>query len=906
MPLSAGTRLGPYEIHSPLGAGGMGEVYRAHDTKLNREVAVKVLPAAVAADPDRMARFGREAQLLASLNHSNIGSVYGLEETPGGQALVMELVEGPTLADRIARGPLAIPEAVGVAMQIADALEAAHERGIIHRDLKPANIKVKEDGTVKVLDFGLAKALDRSASSAGRDELADADVTRHRGRNHPRYRGLHVPRAGARQGDRQAVRHLGVRLRALRNAYRPPGIRRGNQSPIRWPRFSAAIPTGPCCPRRHPRRCAGCCGGASPGTRNADCTTLPTPGSTSPTLPSKRLRPPAAGKTSRGGERLVWASALIVFGLVATWLATRAFQPQTAVAEMRVEITTPPTIDTVSIAISPDAQKIVFAAAGAEGTSRLWMRRLDNLTAEPLAGTDVAHGPFWSPDNRSVGFFAGGKLKRIDIEGGAVTVLADAPLGEGGAWNRDGVILFAPVPASPIFQIPATGGTPIAVTTVAAPQQVGHSFPQFLPDGRHFVFYVVGAADVRGVYLGELGSPQSRRLLDADAGAVFVPPGHLFVVRRSKLLAQRIDANRLSLSGDPFEVAGEIATRGPIPALSSSEAGAIIYRGRAEGSGKLTWFDRSGRDVGTVSDRAANLFTGPAISRDGRRLALFERENENADIWLVDVGRGTFTRFTDNPADDIFPIWAPDGSRVAFSSTRNRSLDLYVKPTSGTSTEELLLASPQIKAASDWSSDGRLLLYSAHDRNNQFDLWAVPLEGDRKPFPVVQTRFNERLGQFSPDGRWIAFESDESGHYEVYLQPLTSTGANNAGRVIVSNAGGAQVRWRRDGKALFYVALDGRIMETALQFAPDNRSVDPGAPVPLFVSSVPGGAIQPFPRHQYRGHARRTVRDGSHRQEFGCLAHNASSELAGSQELTATPLLLDVVRSAALRDVEVT
>ena len=288
----------------------------------------------------------------------------------------------------------------------------------------------------------------------------------------------------------------------------------------------------------------------------------------------------------------------------------------------------------------------------------------------------------------------------------------------------------------------------------------------------------MGAPDVRGIHVGELGSSETKRLLDADTGGVYAASGHLLFVRRGKLLAVNFDARRLSLSGDPFEVAGEIATRSLIPALSASASGPIVYRSGSEATGRLTWFDRSGRVVGTLGDRETGLYLGPALSRDGQRLAIFERQNENADLWLVDVGRGTFGRFTDNPADDIFPIWSPDGTRVAFSSTRERGLDLYVKQVGATSSEELLLANPEIKAASDWSPDGRYLLYSANDRKNQFDIWGIPVAGDRKPFPLVQTRFSERLAQFSPDGQWIAYESDESGRSEIYLQPFTTAGPN--------------------------------------------------------------------------------------------------------------------------------
>jgi Tol biopolymer transport system component len=845
----------------------MGEVYLARDSKLNREVAIKMLLPGVAADPDRMARFSREAQLLASLNHSNIGSIYGLEDIHGAQALVMELVEGPTLADRIAQGPLALSDAVAVAVQVADGLEVAHDRGIIHRDLKPANIKVKADGTVKVLDFGLAKALDPLPSSnaeAMNSPTLTAQATR-AGIILGTAAYMAPEQARGQAADRRAdVWAFGCVLFEMLTGRMAFGAETTSDTIAavlgREPDWTWLPEATPSAIRRLLRRCLV----KDPKRRLRDLADarldLEEP------LEGTAQDRAAASSASRRLERLVWSSALAILALIAGVLAVRSIRAPTPPAEMRVEITTPPTTGAVSMAISPDGQKVVFVAASAEGKSRLWVRRLSGVSAEPLPGTDVAHGPFWSADSRSVGFFVAGKLKRIDIDGGAVTVLANAPLGEGGAWNRDGQILFAPVPASPLFQVPATGGEATPVTTVAAPQQVGHAFPQFLPDGRHFLFYVVGAPDVRGIHIGELGSAQTKRLLDTDAGAVYAASGHLLFVRDGKLLAQDFDAARLSLSGDPFEVAGQIVTRGATPALSASAAGPIIYRVGSAGAGRLTWFDRSGRDVGTVSGREAGLHVGPSLSRDGRHLALFEVKNGNADIWLVDVGRGTFRRFTDDAADDVFPIWSPDGSRIAFSSTRKRGLDLYLKPVSGTANEELLLATSEIKSASDWS--GRFLLYSASDPQNQFDIWAVPVDGDRKPFSVVRTKFNERLAQFSPDGQWIAYESDESGRYEIYVQPFTSVGANGAGKVPVSTGGGAQPRWRHDGKALFYVAPDDRMMETPIRFAPNNRSAEPGAPVPLFGNRIPGGALQPFPRHQYE-----VMRDG----RFLMVADNRNS-----------------------------
>ena len=431
---------------------------------------------------------------------------------------------------------------------------------------------------------------------------------------------------------------------------------------------------------------------------------------------------------------------------------------------MRVEITTPPTTDPVSLAISPDGQKIVFVATS-EARSRLWLRSLNSASARPLEGTDAASLPFWSPDSRSVGFFADGKLKRIDIDGGSATVLANAPYGRGGAWNRDGAVLFVPNPGSPILKIPAAGGETVAVTTIGAPQQQ-HQSPQFLPDGRHFLYYVLGSPEA-GVYVGQLGGSETKRILPADAAAVYAPSGHLLFVRRGTLFAQDFDPVRLALGGNPFPVAERVAVQDWSAALSASGTGPIVFRtGATEPQRQLAWFDLSGKEIGTVGDPDSDL-ASPSLSPDGRRVVVIKRVNGNFDLYLLETERTGLNRFTVDAADDIFPVWSPDGARIVFSSTRKGGLDLYVKSASGTGNEELLLATPQVKAASSWSPDGRFLLYLSADPKTGFDIWTLPMDGDRKPFPIIQTKSNERLAQFSPDGKWIAYESDESGRYEI-------------------------------------------------------------------------------------------------------------------------------------------
>jgi Tol biopolymer transport system component len=547
----------------------------------------------------------------------------------------------------------------------------------------------------------------------------------------------------------------------------------------------------------------------------------------------------------RTGERVAWLLALGFVTAMAAILVAWTSRRPAPVAEMRVDITTPPTADLVSLAISPDGQKIVFAGTS-EARPRLWLRSLDTASARPLEGTSAASLPFWSPDSRSVGFFADGKLQRVDIDGGSATVLANAPYGRGGSWNRDGVMLFVPNPGSPILKISDSGGESAPVTKLDARQQ--HQSPQFLPDGRHFLYYALGTANAGAVYVGELEGSEIKRLVAADAAAVYAPSGHLLFIRRGTLFAQDFDPLRMAMGSTAFPVAEHVAVQSSLAALSAAGTGPIVYR-TGSTDAQLAWLDRSGKELGTVGDPDGAL-SSPALSPDGRRVAVLRQVGGNFDIYLLETTRTGLSRFTVDAADDIFPIWSPDGTRIVFSSTRKGGLDLYVKRADGTGNDELLLETPDIKAASSWSPDGRVLLYLNADPKTGFDIWALPMEGSREPFPVIQTKANERLAQFSPDGKWIAYESDESGRYEIYVQPWSGSHGHAGGKVPVSTTGGAQVRWQHDGRALFYIGLDDRLMTVPIRSASIGQTLEPGPPAPLFATHV-GGAVQVFPRYQY-------------------------------------------------------
>jgi eukaryotic-like serine/threonine-protein kinase len=824
----------------------MGVVFRARDTVLQRDVALKLIPDAFAKDVDRLSRFQREAQVLASLNHANIAQIYGFEGTDTSRCIVMELVEGETLQERLSRGPIPVDEALPVAKQIAEALEAAHEKGIIHRDLKPGNIKFTPEGKVKVLDFGLAKVYEAEGTASGLSNSPTLLSHSTPGMIMGTAAYMSPEQAKGKPIDRTTdVWAFGCVLYEMLTGHAVfEGETTGEilggifKSEPDWQKLPGETPQGI-------RRLLGRCLEKDRNLRLHDIADARIE------IHHAQHEPHETPGTRTTGSRrmtVVLVSALVVVALVAAFALMRASRPLPFPSEMRLEISTPPTADPVSLAISPDGQNIVFVAAS-DGQSRLWVRSLSSVLARPLMGTDGASFPFWSPDSQSVGFFAEGKLKRIEVERGSVQILTDASSGRGGSWNRDGTIIFTPNAANtPVLRIAATGGTPLAVTRRDASKETSHRFPQFLPDGNHFLYYLQGTPESHGIYVSDLGGSQGRRLLDVDSAGEYVSSGRLLFVRQSTLFAQEFDVARLELKGDPVLVAEDIAlgtdAQGSV-AVSASIAGPLVYRMASLGGRRqLTWFDRSGKEIGKAGDPVSA--TELSIAPDGRRASLSQSTNQNFDVWLLEFGRGILTRFTSGPTVENSAVWSRDGNRIAFESNRRGAYDIYQKPAVGPGSEELLLASEVTKSPTDWSPDGQYILYGIIDPKTGSDIWALPLEGNRKPFPVVQTDFDQQIGQFSPDGKWIAYESNESGRYEIYVQPFPGPG----GKVQVSNNGGAQVRWRRDGKELFYVALDGRLNAVPIQLASNGHTIDPGTPTPLFATRIGGAISLPF-KQQY-------------------------------------------------------
>jgi Tol biopolymer transport system component len=840
-----GQQVGAYTILARLGAGGMGEVYRARDTKLGREVAIKVLPSAFVSDPNRLARFQREARLLATLNHPHIGAIYGVEEAGAIRALILELVEGPTLAERLNAGPLPVREAVSIARQIAEALDAAHDKGIIHRDLKPANIKVTPEGIVKVLDFGLAKAGALAGETA--DATRDGAILGTAGYMSPEQaRGQIVDK-------RADIFAFGAIL------YEMLSGRRAFDGETAMDAVTAVLSNDPpelsAAERRIPpalTRIVDRCLKKNPAGRfqSASDLAFALEGVSSPSDTAAAAVPIGGGRTGLlQNPRTAWAvaasCAILVVLAIAALLYFRPAAPEPVVT--RLDVVTPSTGDAYSLALSPDGRRLAFVANGDHG-SQLWVRPLDQAMAQPLAGTEGAIVPFWAPDGSAVGFFAEGKLKRIDLTSGAVQALADVSNPQGGAWGADGTILFTPSSTDPLLGVPATGGAVTSVTHLAA-GQAGHHWPEFLPDGRRFLFVVsTGQPEEYGIYVASLDGGEPTRIMKDASRAVYAPPGYLLLVARNDspppgasatglLVAYPFDAASVSVTGEPARVAPLVGCGCDRGAFSVSAQGILAYREGVATRRRLVWTDRTGRVVGAVGSVDDTAPSFPDLSADDQRVAVVRAVQANVDVWLIRAGESVPRRFTFERAIDSGPIWSPDGSRIVFRTFRGGAYNLYEKPVDGTTDEQPLLVTPLAKAPQDWSRDGRLLLYSNQDPKTGTDLWALPMTGERKPFPVLQTQFDEIQGQFSPDGRWLAYASNESGRYEIYVQTFPETG----GKWQISVGGGLQPRWRRDGQELFYIAPDHRLMAAPIHLAPGTRALEASAAVALFQTKLATG-----------------------------------------------------------------
>jgi len=814
MALAPKTRLGPYEIIAPLGAGGMGEVYRARDTRLDRDVAIKV-------STERFSeRFGREAHAIAALNHANICYLYDV----GPNYLVMEYLEGVPL-----KGPLPLEKALDYAKQILDALDAAHSKGIVHRDLKPANILLTKQG-IKLLDFGLAKRC---------RPLNEVEVTQSITQQGQIVGTLHYMSPEQLQGKetdaRSDIFSFGLVLyQMLTGKLAFDGSSAASVIAAILEREAPSVAqVAPPALDRVLQRCLA----KDPEQRWQSARDLK--------LALELAVEPQGLARARSARPLPWiiAAVLAVVAVVASWLVWR--QPQVEERPLQLKMDPPPRAEFLlgsggGNAISPDGRAVVFVAASS-GSPKLWVRLLDSTAARELPGTEGAQFPFWSPDSRSLGFFSNGKLERLDLAGGPAVALAAAPNGRGGAWNAQGTIIFAPSAASGLQQIAATGGATTALTNLDVRGENTHRWPMFLPDGRRFLFLARGdKPQINGIYVSSLDRPQEKtRLLETSIAAVYSlahgkHPGYLYWVRQQTLLAQPFDTEHARLFGDAVPVAQSIALTPGFghAAVSVSNNGTILY-GTGSDRYQVTWLNREGKVLSLVG--APDRYAALRLSPDGRRIATVLADSSgNPDIWVMESARGNPSRLTFGGSFGT-PIWSPNGQSINYH--RINFTVLFTKSANGTGEEKALFQSQSTVIMNDCSGDGRYIVYSQVTSEGRNELWLLPTSGEPKPAPFLRTAFNESQGQVSPDSKWIAYTSDESGRNEVYVQSFPVTGE----RWLVSNSGGTLARWRHDGKELFYRALDGQLMLASVRNS--THGLEFSTPAALFRLSEPQGQV---------------------------------------------------------------
>jgi Tol biopolymer transport system component len=838
MMISAGSRLGPYEILSPLGAGGMGEVWKARDPRLGRDVAIKLLPEALASDRDRLSRFEQEARSASALNHPNIVTIYEIGQADSVSYIAMELVQGRTLREVIVEGPVPAKRVLAFAAQIADALAKAHEAGIVHRDLKPENLMVTREGFVKVLDFGLAKlALPASGEISAMPTLAKPET--HPGVVLGTVGYMSPEQASGRPVDfRSDQFSLGSILYEMVTGKRAfsrgttaeslVAIIREEPEPI-----GSLVPQVPVSVRWVIERCLA----KDPEERYASTRDL------ARDLTHLRDHFSEVGLEAAPvilARRLGWLGPALIAGLLlAAALAVFAafrWRRQPPVRPMRFSVPIPagatyaPGEVDRGFSISPDGTRLVIEAVS-RGHRRLYLRPLDSEKAAELENTTGAEAPFWSPDSRFIAFFADGKLKKIPAAGGPPEELCAASFDIVGSWNRAGTILFSQMfPRLGIYRVSEKGGEAAPVTSADPSRgEVSDIWPHFLPDGRRFLYvdWVLGHG-ARELRVASLDSKESRVVTRLDSMAEYASPGYLLYVRDATLFAQPFDASSARLHGEPLLVVESVHYfYGPAHAsFSVSQTGVLAYQAAAPPS-RLVWFDRAGKEIGTLGQPA--VLNGFRISAEGERVvaAIEDPRTGTSDVWVLEPQRGISTRLHSDPVDEGSPVWSSDGAKVFYRSDRQAVPDIYEIAVGVPGSERRLLEQPGVQQPEDISSDGRLLVYCNNIAATVPDIWILPLVGDPKPLPWLQTRFAKASPRFSPDGRWIAYESDESGDPEVYMA-LTKGGGE---KKRLSPAGGSRPRWRRDGKELYYVAPDGFVMAVPMALGPQ---LEAGLPVPLF------------------------------------------------------------------------
>ncbi len=827
MPAEPGQMLSHYRLIEKIGAGGMGVVWKAVDTRLDREVAIKILPEDFASNQERLARFEREAKVLASLNHPNVATLHGFEQADDTRFLVMEFVEGEELAARLRRGPVAVQEALPLFLQIAEGLEAAHENGVIHRDLKPANVKISDDGRVKILDFGLAKALEAEPSSA--DRAASPTVT-----SAGTVAGVILGTAAYMSPEQARGRPLDKRTdiwsfgcmlyEALtgQSAFAGETVSDSIAKILeREPDWDALPVDTPSEIRTLARRCMR----KDPMRRQRDM------GDVRVAIEDSRAHlsapvdaTPASSVPEDRHQMLPWAitALMTVVAAVLVWSWNTNRSPSTAGSSVtRLVIALPPDQRLVSafssaLALSPDGRHLVYAAEH-EGNSRLYLREMDRFTAMPIPDTDGARGPFFSPDGQWVGFFAGGTMKKVAIAGGTPSKICEVPTFPavpGASWGPDDTIVYSPHPGATLWKVPAEGGKPQELTTSGE----SHRWPHVLPGGTGVLYTATSAEE--GVRIAVLSTEtgESHILLPGGSGARYLPTGHLVFAQSGKLLAVPFDLDRLEVSGAPVPVLDGLSTRTTAGVHTApyavSDTGTLVYVGGdiATGETTLVWVDRQGQTTPFIAQRSNYRY--PRISPDGSRVAVAHGKPGRRDIWIYDAVRGTRERLT-VVGNNNLPVWSPSGTRIAFASNRSGGMNPHWRSADRSDEAERLSTSEHQQLPISWSSDGRTLAFYEVNPATGRDIWILPLEGDRTPRPFLATSFSERAPTISPNGRWLAYVSNESGQDEVLVQPYPDGG----GKTTISTSGGAEPVWSADGRELFYRQAD-QMWAVTVEFEP--------------------------------------------------------------------------------------
>ncbi len=837
MALDTGTRLGPYEITGKLGEGGLGEVYRATDTKLDRQVAIKVLPAAFTEDPERLARFEREAKVLAQLHHPNIASIFGLEESNGIRALVMELVEGQTLAQRLEGGALSVDESLAIARQIAEALEEAHEKGIVHRDLKPANINVMVDGKIKVLDFGLAKALDPggspgSTSSASASQLARSPTLTHAATQMGMILGTAAymapeQAAGAAVDRRADIWSFGVVLFEMlsgRRLFDGESVSHVLAAVLKdTPDFSLLPAETPGrivnllrrCLRRKPRERLQAIGDARVVIEEV----LADPRGDDKDVP-----------VVARGSKMPWVvaaagiAATVVFA--ALWLgaggsqkSSRALQAALVAPEGQAFGDT--------FALSPDGSRIVFEAFDQKtGARSLWLRALDRGEAKRLAPADGGEMPFWSPDGAHLGFFAEGKLKRLDPQGGPAQVLCEAPTPRGGAWGEDGRIVFTAAFRTGLSIVPAAGGAPATLTTLdESRHEKSHRFPVFLPGGKSILFLAQTAEggaknDESAIEALELSSGKRTRLISVNSSALFDPGGNVLFFRDGTLFAQRFDPGSLKLSGDPVPIASPVSfTQNEQMLATVSGDGTLVFREGTRGTfSSLAWLDRNG--VGTQVIRDRELFSNIALAHDGKRLAYtVNSAGQGAtDLWIHDLARDSASRLTFDEGSEEYPVWSSDDRFLYYSNDLRNDGTIYRRSSDGTGSAVEVASTENGLWPLAVSGDGQWLVVGAVSSQSGQDILRFDL-ATKAITPLIVTSSNDQYPALTRDDRFLAYASEQSGRFEIYVRAL----GGGSGTWQISKEGGLYPHWRADGRELFYFSRPDTVMVVDVEPGPAPR-----------------------------------------------------------------------------------